>query len=430
MLAVAFLAMVSVAIDIADHLSGNYQKVLVIKAFFSLNLTDIRYSNALQDGIPDNWSVEAWGGAREKFDIINFDSYSGNRAAMIEHTNQSGAATLTQQFSVLPQSSLIASVYTKGETGAIRIQFWDESNKIWTGGAIKEIKPSPQWYQTAMELSTPAETRQARILLYSDEGLILFDDAYVGFISNNQSGDNLLTNADFEEDGVLEDPLIWWQNHVSYGKLNRRSLQLDKPSLTYSNLIDLINLNFSGIKTRARAMGRDCVLHPGMTSYLLSWGKEFNLLGGAAAEERLYQFAITLAPNCPRPYAALAKLYKEHKSYQKASTLFSKASELSAGTPLEGKYAFEAGLIDWTYTGALDSAITNLQKAAAMEGWQPSPWYKGAALFYLARSLEEIGNIGGAIQAYQRLLDCDSCIDHQMDARNRLDQIISEQEDN
>ncbi len=421
--AIALLVFLFATIDLDENLTGNYQKIIAVKTFLSLKLSDVHPSNALQDGIPDDWAVEAWGGAREKYDVITYDSYSGSRAASIEHTNQSGAATLTQQFSVLPQSTLIASIFTKGNSGAIRIQFWDESNKAWSGGARKEVEPSSQWYQTTLELSVPAGTRQARILLYADKGLTLFDNAYVGLISGNQPGDNLLTNADFEEDGILEDPLIWWQSHVSYRKPNRYLSRLDSSSLAYLNLTDLINKNFSGIHTRAQAMGRDCALYPDMTSYLLSWGEEFNRIGGAAAEERLYQVAITLAPNCPRPYAALANLYKSSKSFWKASNLYVKAAELSVGTILEGKYAFEAGLIEWMYTGELDKALLHLKRAEEINGWALSQWEQGAATYYLARTLEDLGRNNEAVQAYMRLIECKKCDSHHEAAKIQIENI-------
>jgi tetratricopeptide (TPR) repeat protein len=405
-----------------DGFLTNSYKVGATKAFLSIDLSNLTYSDYLQDGIPDNWLVEAWDGAREKYDVSSIDPYSGKQSAVVEQTNQQGSATLMQAFEVTPGSPLQVSVYSKGDQGAIRVQFWDDMQGTWSGGIKKDINPSAEWQKIILDSNVPSGASRARVLLYAISGKAFFDASYAGIINDDTMGPNLLENADFEQDGIPENPLELWKQNVSY-HLPDNSKTREESNIVFSNIVDLVESNFIDIQSRAHELGNRCAYFPEMTSFLLSYGSQFRLSGGAAAEERLYQLAISLAPNCPRPYAELANLYKSTKSFWKASNLYSKAADLSVGTILEGKYAFEAGLIEWMYTGELDRALLHLKRAEARGGWETSQWEQGAATYYLARTLEDLDRKDEAVQAYLRLIYCEKCVYHQSSAKLRLDKI-------
>ena len=407
-----------------NSILDNLNRLAIIKVGLDLDFTNITNNDELQDGIPDKWSVEAWGGSKEIYHISP-EAYHGKSSASIEHTNLEGGATLTQNFSVEPDSILTVGVQNQGDPGAVRIQFWDHDSNAWTSGIRRNIDSSFAWQETTFDVDVPRGVKTARILLYAVTGVTLFDDVYVGIDNEEKSKNNLLSNPSFEEDGSSEDPYEWWtslvRKRIAVTRINNSNIDL-----SYLNILDMINSRFDSIHHRALQHSDDCAFTPQMTSYLLSQSDRIKDSGGLAAQERLYQLAISLAPNCPRPYAALANLYSTSKSFWKAANLYSLAAELSSGSILEGRYAFEAGLLHWTYTGDMEQAIELFQIAESIGGWEPSIWYAGAASYYLGRSLEYSGRYSEAIEAYQRVLECPDCFTHHSGAKSHLEALTNE----
>ena len=114
-------------------------------------------------------------------------------------------------------------------------------------------------------------------------------------------------------------------------------------------------------------------------------------------------------------------------SYLLAANLYHQASELAGTTPLAGKYAFEEGFIHVRHTGLTDQAIPALKKADVLKGWERSAWHHGAAIYFLATAYESLGMDEEAILAYQRIMDCSACTEHQEIAINRLDKLYNNQ---
>jgi tetratricopeptide (TPR) repeat protein len=192
------------------------------------------------------------------------------------------------------------------------------------------------------------------------------------------------------------------------------------PELSFTNTSDMLAGRYQSIETRAAQLDAECAEHPEMTSWLLASNEAFESVGGMAAQERLYHLAIRLAPNCPQPYAKLAKLYVSSFSMKRAADLYQKAAELSAGTIQAGAYAFEEGSIRLRQTGELNLAVDALQQAEQLSGWEGGSWYYGAASFFLGQALQASGRVEEAVSAYQRVLACSECLQHHAAASNAV----------
>ncbi len=429
MIACALLA-ISGLLTQGDHvvqaLRRNWAAVVINQAWNKVTYRGAR-NDHLQDGIPDGWGVTWWGGSTQVYAIENQDALAGDRVTRINHTNAQGGAALTQRIAVEPNSHLVVTVYAKGAGGAIHVWFRTREEGDWVReglGGWRYIEPTEDWQEFHLSVTVPSGMNDAMLLLYLDSrGSTSFDEAYAGVDNNGLLGPNLLRNPGFEQDGVSEDPLEWWQSHVVTGVLVVPEGGMPE-RLSYSNITDMLAGRYDAVARRAHHLGTRCVLAPEMTSWLTALGNQFEQEGGAAARERLYQLAIKLMPNCPQPYAALAGLYRSHYASWRAAELHHQAAELSGETALAGAYYFAEGFLHVTHTGDMERAIPTLQRAEQLSGWEGNRWYRGAASFYLGRALEAEGRLVEAAAAYQRVLDCAQCSYHHAGALERLNALF------
>lgn len=403
---------------------SNLNRVRIFKAWEAVSVKENYDDNAVHDGIPDNWSPCSWGNATGFYEIEDQEVFNGNQAIRVSHTNKIGVICLSQTI-VIPQNvNLLVKVYAKGDGGVIQTRLHDHITGDWKDYGFKgwrEIKPSSDWKQYQFSFEVPTNVDQVELRL---RGANYYDDVYLGMVNDNgEVGNNLLNNPGFESDGFQQNALQWWtDNNLS---INYAESLSDVPfsSLSYINILDTLMGRYDSIQERAEIIGNDCALAPEMAGFLISKGMNNNLPGGLSASERIFQFAIDLMPNCPQPYAALAKLYSSQRSYLLAANLFHQASALSGTTPLAGKYSFEEGFIHVRHTGLIDQAIPALKKAEHLDGWERSSWHYGAATFFLGTAYESKGMLEDAFLAYQRVMDCSECTEHHEIAKSRLDKL-------
>ena len=416
-LTLAFL----IGVSSSGTISQNVQLRRIDQAWASLALVGATASDALQDGVPDGWEMQSWGGASRVYRRDSQNALSGNYAVVVERTNAQGVAALAQRIQVMSESHLVMAVSAKGAASAVQFRFRTNGSNDWVARGWQEIEPSDRWRQYNLSVVVPAGTTEAELRLRTS-GLTWFDEAYVGIDKDGQLGPNLLQNPGFEQDGLYEDPLEWWQEHV----LSTRPLSLSNTvsdRLSVLNIVDMLNGQYDSIKQRAERIGDSCVSAPEMTSWLVGLGPEFEKMGGAAARERVYQLAIQLAPNCPQAYAALAKLYESYGAYWAAVNFYHQAAELAGETAEAGRYYFEEGYLHVKYTGKMDMAVAPLQKAEQLSGWERGTWYQGAASLYLGRALEAESQVVAAIAAYQRVINCSHCRYYHDAAQVRLNNL-------
>jgi len=377
-----------------------------------MHIKPLTWSDMLNDDIPDKWSVQSWGGATAIYRIVTGQVLSGQHAISIQRTNIIGGVALVQDVTVPATSQMLLSVHSKGVGGAIQV-LGDGDTLGWI-----DIPATDPWCNYRLTFQVPSNVNTIRLLLRAGElGVIYFDEAYLGIASDGRAESNLLGNSGFEEDGVSGDPLIWWSSEVA-----APVKQNDLPrGIAYMNIGDMLNGNIPAIQLRARELGINCSENPAMTGWLMARGEDFEQAGGVFSREQLYHLAIKLAPNCPQPYVALAKLYKEHLGFWRAAELYHQAAELSGDTIWRARYFFEEGLLHVRYTGEMAQAISALQKADEVQGWEPGYWYKGAAAFFLGQAFESSGRIEEARLAYQRAITCTGCGYHSVEARKRLE---------
>jgi len=218
---------------------------------------------------------------------------------------------------------------------------------------------------------------------------------------------------------------LWWNNHINLTPAKKIPQDNLLDNLSYQNIFDMLSGNFALIQERAEQLGSNCALAPEMTAWLLSKADDFEKVGGVAAREQIYQLAIQLAPSCPQPYAALARLYAQNNSNWVAAGLYKQAAYLAEDTLLSGRYSFEEGSLRLRYTGELDLATVAFQKAIEKSGWEASIWHQGAALFFLGQALELQGNLEESIAIYYRVLECNYCTYYHVDARNKIATLTS-----
>ena len=405
-------------IGLTNVLGENLLRNGVIASWMQWRTVDTAVDTGLKDGIPDRWDILTWGGAKGIFYTDDKAPFAGLRAAVIERTNTSGGAALVQNVSVRSGGQILVSVFAKGEGGAIQVQYRRDNQEPWQNGGWMNIAPTVEWEQYRLSVAIPRERPDVRLLLRSSHGFTSFDKTYFGFEEDGNPDRNLLKNSDFEQDGRDEDPLTWWHNQaekvppvrVTEGMFLERDISL-------KNIVDITVGNFDAIKRRAGELGGNCASKPEMTGWLLA-------LGGTSIEtqaEGFYLLARELAPNCPQPYAALAKLYASHLAFKSAADLYHKASELAEGTVLAGRYAFEEGFIHVRFTGKATEAISALRKAEKVKGWESGLWYRGAASLFLGYALESKGMYDEAGQAYRQVIECAICSYHRAEALERLE---------
>jgi hypothetical protein len=402
-----------------SSLVQNLIRVEMNKVWLAANVQAVTVSNHLHDGIPDEWTFHTWGDSRAIIALDPRDEANGDFAVRVERTSETGNLALVQEMPVTSGILLICRVDAKGVGGAIqllaRVPGQDWANISW-----QDVTQNEMWQHYYLEVQVPTDSDIVLIRLRS-EGLTWFDDAYCSQEENGGLSANLLQNGDFGQDGMVEDPFAWWERSVSIAKVQELPPHDLLQQRSYLNMIDMLNGDFDSIQLRASQLGSRCVDASDMTGWLLGRYREFEQAGGDVALERLYELAIALAPNCPEPYEALARLYRANRAYLPAAKYFHLASEHAGENVLAGKYAFEEGFLHIRYTGDLPSAILALTKAESQTGWESAPWYWGASSRFLGEALEAQGDFVAATAAYQRVLDCNRCVTHHQVARSRLD---------
>lgn len=405
----------------------NYLNLRLIKSWLSIQPMGLQSSGALRDDIPDHWNIQVWGGARAFYNTNAEIQYSGERALFIHRTNTLGGAALIQDVSIPPSTRMDFSVYAKGAEGAIQIWLGNQQTGEWIKDAgWLNIPPTDTWEKFTLSLDVPSNTNLARFWLRAvGNGITGFDNAFTGTEEDMVSGTNLIRNPGFEKDGYTGDPLMWWQNHINQVLATNIPKNTQTDHLSYQNIYDMLNGNFALIQERAKQLGSNCAQTPEMTSWLLSKADDFEKAGGVAAREQIYQLAIQLAPSCPQPYAALARLIAQNNSNWMAAELYKQAAYLAEDTLLSGRYSFEEGSLRLRYTGELDLASVAFQKAIEKNGWEASIWHQGAALFFLGQTLEQQGKLEESIAIYNRVLECSYCTYYHEDARNKIATLTS-----
>ena len=405
---------------LADAVARNFLRSRLVTDWMQLRQFETVADVGLTDGIPDGWAILAWGGAKASFYLDEQEPVAGSRVAVIERTNALGGAALVQNVSIRSGGEIHISVFAKGKGGALQVQYRRYSKDNWHNGGWMEIFPTAEWEEYRLSVVVPPENPEVRLLLRPSQGITIFDRAYLGFEEDGNSRSNLLANSDFEQDGVVEDPLAWWQNQAErVHPVSVREPFLDERDLSINNIADMSSGNFEAIKRRAQELGGSCATRPEMTGWLLALGAT----GTEMYQERYYLLAAELAPNCPQPYAARAKLHASRLAFKSAADLYHKASELSEGTVIAGRYAFEEGFIHVRYTGKTTEAISALKKAIIIGGWEQGVWYRGAASLYLGYALEAKGLYDEASLAFQQVLDCAVCDYHNAEALKRLESL-------
>lgn len=417
---ILILVFCGLGINTAFYLPDNLKRVEIIKAWLSVKPTGLIRSNDLRDNLPDGWSLEAWGNSTQIIRIDNKDVYRGNSAALVLRTNSEGGAALTQDVKVEAGKTYSISFFVKGSDGALQLWFHDlKGTWIKTGfGGWLSFPAHSDWTQEKLVATIPPGVDYVKLLFRAKEKS-LFDETYLGVLQNGVVGPNLLHNPGFEQDGISEDLLIWWQNVTDISPLPSVDAGSSR-NLGFSNILDMSRMNLGNIERRAQEIGNDCANRPGMTAWLLALGDNFEKAGGAAARESLYQLSIKLAPNCPQPYAALADLYSAHRAYESAAQYYQLAAEKSFGTSLAGRYYFNEGLILLRNIGDTRNAITAFEMAQRYDSWEHGAWYLGASTYFLGNALEQAGRIPEAIQAYQRVVGCQACSVQAKEAKKRL----------
>jgi hypothetical protein len=416
-----FLVMI---ISIYFHLSEfghdlwveNLDRINIIKNWGWWGEMEVEDGIGLRDGIPDNWEVLTWGNATASFYLEDEITSQSSKVVVIERTNSAGGAAISQRFSIQPGNKVDAFVLAKGDGGALQIQLRDSDQNEWQDGGWKQIGPTTEWSLHKLSVLVPPGMIELRLLLRASPGKIKFDHAYLGLDTEKSLGPNLVTNPDFIQDGSIIDSLVWWKNQnesIPPIKISSVSFEGD---IAFQNVVDMSAGNYDQINRRIEELGASCAAIPEATGWLLALGKE----NGNLQKEQFYRLAIKLAPNCPQPYAALAKLHASDFAFESAASLYHKAYQLSDGTVWAGLYAFEEGFIHIRHTGRVQDAISSLTKASEITGWEVSAWHRGIAPLLLGYAYDANAMPVEANEAFQHVIDCKNCAYHHLEAARRL----------
>lgn len=392
-----------------------------------VELTGLTNNTELQDGFPDFWNARAWRGGRAEIRSESTEVHTGSYSALVERTSPGGVTALSQLLPVPEDAANVSlAVFAKGDGGAAQILYFFEGQQASVNGGWQDIPALGNWQQYQINKPLPPEVRQIEILLRSS-GVTFFDDAEITFRS--EAGESLkpLKNPGFEEDGLPQDPFVWWREHTVLPELGNIPQETLTGELPYLNMLDMLNGRYEAIRQRITQQETPCSTTPEMISWLLDLGQEVYDQGGPSSAEKLLQLAISIAPTCPQPYFQLGRLYELNGVYLSAAEQFRLAAELSGETPLAGYYYFNEGLIHVRHTGDLDQAIFTLEKAGALEAWVTGIVFQGASAYNLGLAYKNAGLRAEASDAFRRVIDCDACTYYHDAAAAELNALKGEQ---
>jgi tetratricopeptide (TPR) repeat protein len=368
-------------------------------------------SDALQDHIPDGWTVALWDQGLAAYKLDTTQYFHGKASVFINKNTENGRAMLKQDFSV-PGNTISCGVFHKGDKGFFRLI----SDHL-LGRETITLPQAEDWTYSSMDFNMSAESSTATLLLGigSGKGEIWFDEIHC-YLSN--SDDTLLVNGDFEKDGKPYDPIAWWVQILSYQNLpanygtivnwvrGNTSLRI---SDNFLNAANLMIGNFDDVTVRMTKKSNGCYHNEGSPSILLSLSSRFQPEGGLELSERLAELGTYLMPNCPQSYAFLGSLYQSVNSYNLAAYYYGEAARRSQPGAQKGAYLFEQGRLHVIGTGDSLTAISVLKQALENKGWERSPWYRGAALIELGNAYFQAGLHEQAREAYQKVINCGEC---------------------
>ncbi len=386
----------------------------------TVTLTGLTVNNNLQDGLPDNWQARTWNGGQGIIHKTADIKRTGNAAISVEKTNNTGVAALSQIVTIPENSNQLSFwVFARGDAGAAQVRFIIQNQPGTQNGGWQTIPATEEWQRYQVETAIPANAVRAEVLLRSN-GQTFFDDTFLLFVLPAGERENYLANPGFEIDGIEQDPLLWWQEHAILPDIETLPDIPLSDELPYLSILDMIDGRYQAISQRINEQTQSCGSRPELTSWLLNLAPELEQQGGPAAREKLYQLGIALAPTCPQPHGYLARLYEDNRAFWAAAEQYRLAAELAGDTPLAGYYYYNEGLTHVRQTGHLERAIIALSKAEQLESWVVGVVFQGSATYNLGLALRDAERFDEAAAAFQRVLDCDACINYQKPAAAAL----------
>jgi hypothetical protein len=390
-----------------------------------LDLAFIANSNAsLQDGNPDNWYPNIFGGTGRAIHTIDSSvAHNGAQAAQIRITIPGDSVTYGQDFDLPEGVQIQCGVFSQGSDGFLRVR------SSGTDLAYTKIPSGGNWRLTEVQFETPAGGGQAAFYAGTGPtGSIWLDDAYCNIAGRDT---NLLQNGSFEADGITDDAREWWVSQINQNSIDgqavdsayqliAKSEQSSHAKVNRLNVIDLLKGRPDLVAERMQSVSTGCLGNDGDPGPLLGLKHKTMEDTGPVTFELLTKLAISLMSECPQPYAELADLYQSVYGYERASQLYSIAVAKSQPGPQRGRYAFLGGRLDTTWLGNTERAIHALTIAEQEPGWETAPWYHGAATMEIGRALEQAHKCEKARAAYQKVLRCSECSTRWSEAHEAL----------
>ena len=421
--AILLVTLLFVLLTQRDTLRHNLALKDIDRTWNRVSLTGLTINNNLQDGIPDGWQARNWGGGQGIVQLVeNPGAHAGTKVLSIQKTNTEGVTAVSQILPLEPETIQVSfRLFAKGQQGAAQIRFYLAGQGAGQpeAGGWKNIPPSQDWQRVLVQSAVPPGAERVEVLVRSN-GLTYFDDAIVWLAKQGDEANNSAANPDFEEDGLDQDPITWWQEHAVVPPFKPITGVDFSSEIPFLNIMDMLNGRYEAISQRNLQNGNNCHGGPEVTSWLLNMAPEVEAQGGLAAREKLYQLAITLAPNCPQAHGQLGHLYEENRAFWAATVQYRKAAELSGNTPIAGFYFYQEGLTHVRHTGNLDQAIYALENAERLQTWVTGVVFQGAAAYNLGLAFRDAGRFNEAAAAFQRVIDCDSCLNYKRPAESAL----------
>jgi hypothetical protein len=397
-----------------EKLKANWANVVIAKAWLSVDDTE-PINNFLNDGIPDYWYVANWGKARSSVLRDENNYFLESPSISIKKNNDSDTSLLFQDITITPEKEVTCVVYHRGADAFFRV-----IAEGFIGQSIILLPKTDEWLASSLTFSLKPDYGTAKVL-FGISGLS--GEAWFDQVNCSYSGletDNLVINGNFEQDGSNEKPREWWTGLLPAKSVVRRvekarDILLTNPSpespLNHNlvNSADLLSAHYDHVIHRMKNVSSGCLGIDGNPSILLGLASRFQEENNLTASEQAALLAIELMPKCPQPYAWLGSLYLSANAFQKAANLYHEAASLSSAGGQRGAYLFDQGYMYVVGTGDYSRAIEVLTQAQENEGWERSPWYRGAALIELGKAFYEEGMCGDAQAAYQSVIDCPEC---------------------
>jgi hypothetical protein len=356
------------AVSIAAGGMRNFANTLTLHQWMALS--PLRTEGNLEEGLPPGWHTARWGAGRGWVTVVNMPS---STSLELNKTNDRDYLVVQRLLSVRAGSKVKCACTMSGAAAFVRL------DQGVAGLDYRVIRPSAGTQLVSVGAIPSHEGDVALSIGFPSHGQLRVDA--VTCDAGNSSTNLLMTPARSEAN-----PMSWWRSVTARSHLSTTVLR--HASGAPATAGRLMSGDFAGLGCDASSM-------------LAGIGPRFEKAGGLGSWEALCDVAIAVNAKCSDGYRQKARLYSNADLPARAASLYRASAERASGAE-RGSDFFQAGMLELESMGALDRAVESFSESRRYRGWEPAPWYEGAADAFLVSTLAQSGRCPEARVAYRQ----------------------------